>query len=227
MLLIVDGISVDQTREIIEKYCAADARIKLIDNPDDQGPSQARSVGILASHGDYLAFLDADDIWLPQKLNTQIDFLVSNGCKFCFTQFKKITEDGQVSKVSMGIHIRNTYRQYLRRRGISNSSVVIHRECMTNEIVTTFGKYHGEDTLWWLLIMRNGTTAHGIKKPLIYYRTVNDSLSSKITKNQLTVWHSYRNELALSRLEAGYYYSFYIIDVLLRRLLFKLKMLIL
>jgi len=223
-LLIVDGLSVDKTREIIKKYCAKDYRIKLIDNENDEGPSQARSVGILASRGDYIAFLDSDDIWLTHKLNTQIDFLVSNGYKFCFAKYKKITEEGEVSKASMGIHVKNSYRQYLRRRGISNSSVVVHRECLTDEIVGTFGKYHGEDTLWWLLIMKNGITAYGIEKSLIYYRTVNNSLSSKIAKNQLTVWHSYRTELALGRIEAAYYYCLYIIDVLFRKLSFKLKL---
>ena len=126
----------------------------------------------------------------------------------------------------MGIHTKNVYRQYLRRRGISNSSVLVHRSCMTEEVVSTYGKYHGEDTLWWLLIMKNGITAHGILEPLIFYRTVDGSLSSKVAKNQLTVWHSYRNELGLNPLSAFYYYCLYVIDVLCRRLNFKLKTLL-
>ena len=71
--------------------------------------------------------------------------------------------------------------------------------------------------------MKNGFMAYGILKPLIYYRTVTTSLSTNVIKNQLTVWHSYRNELALGKLEAVYYYFFYVVDVLRRRLIFKLK----
>jgi len=222
-LLIIDGFSSDKTREIVAEYAKSNQRVRLIDNENDQGPSQARSVGILASQGEYIAFIDSDDLWLPEKLVIQLDFLTSNDVRFCFTQFKKISECGIITELAMGIHTSNTYRQYLRRRGISNSSVLIHRDCMTKKIVNTYGKYHGEDTLWWLLIMKNGVTAHGIRRPLIYYRTVDNSLSTKITKNQLTVWHSYRNELSLGRLEAAHYYFWYVMDVLFRRMIYKLK----
>jgi len=225
-LLIVDGMSVDKTRQIIVKYSNLDSRLRLIDNHIDRGPSQARSFGILKSLGKFIAFIDSDDIWLPNKLNIQINFLTINNFKVCVREYKKISESGKISKFSMGMHPVNSYYQYLGRRGISNSSVIVDRECFTPQILNTCGKYHGEDTLWWLLIMKNGIVAYGIPQPLIYYRTVHDSLSSKIAKNQLTVWHSYRNELELGKVEAGCYYILYVIDVLMRRIKFKLKTMI-
>jgi glycosyltransferase involved in cell wall biosynthesis len=89
-LLIIDGLSSDKTREIVAEYANSHDRVRLIDNKDDQGPSQARSVGILASQGEYIAFIDSDDLWLTEKLEIQLDFLISNDFRFCFTQFKKL-----------------------------------------------------------------------------------------------------------------------------------------
>ena len=77
-MLIVDGGSTDKTVSIVEEFALAESRIKLIDNPEDNGPAQARAVGIRESRGVYLAFLDSDDLWLPEKLATQLAFMTSS-----------------------------------------------------------------------------------------------------------------------------------------------------
>ena len=94
---------------------------------------------------------------------------------------------------------------------------MICKDCIDNEILNTVGKSHGEDTLWWLLILRKGYTAYALQKSLAYYRMVEGSLSSKVLNNQLTVWHSYRNELGLDLIKASLNYLAYLIDVSLRR----------
>ena len=74
-LLVVDGQSWDGTRGLIKSYCKLDNRIKLIENKDDRGPSQARSLGFGESRGEYIAFLDSDDLWHPEKIERQLNFL--------------------------------------------------------------------------------------------------------------------------------------------------------
>lgn len=219
-LIIVDGMSKDKTINIIKKYQLKDERIKLIPNPNDNGPAQARSYGIKHSCGEYIAFIDSDDLWLEKKLELQLTFMINNGYKFSFTRYKKMYPDGFLSRASLGGHNSNTFKQYLRRRGIANSTVMISRECFDDEVLNTVGKSHGEDTLWWLLILRKGYVAYGMQNNLAVYRIVEGSLSSKVLNNQFTVWHSYRNELGLSIFTASINYFAYILDVFIRRVNF-------
>ena len=222
-MLIVDGGSTDKTVSVIEEFALAESRIKLINNPDDNGPAQARAVGIRESRGTYIAFLDSDDLWLKDKLSTQVAFMMAQRLDFSFTSYRFLYINGNQSVAQMYGWRTNSYRQYLGRRGIANSTVMLTRDCFSEEVLNTVGKSHGEDTLWWLLVMRSGVNAHCLKTPLTLYRRVPGSLSTKVMKNQTTVWHSYRNELALNQVEAAYHYIRYIADVLCRRLMFRLR----
>lgn len=222
-MLIVDGGSTDETVSIVEEFALDESRIKLIDNPEDDGPAQARAVGIRESRGAYLAFLDSDDIWLADKLSVQVAFMQASRLDFSFTSYRFLYSDDSQSVAQMYGWRINSYKQYLGRRGIANSTVMLTRDCFPEEVLNTVGKSHGEDTLWWLLIMRSGVNAHCLKTPLTLYRRVSGSLSTKVMNNQTTVWHSYRNELALNQVEAAYHYIRYIADVLCRRFMFRVR----
>lgn len=216
-LIIVDGESQDLTVNIVRKFSLEDDRIHLINNPMDEGPAQARSLGLMHAKGDFIAFIDSDDLWLPTKLEDQVKFMIMHNHYFTFTSYKKMFTDQTLSKATMSGHNSNTYKQYLRRRGIANSTVMLRKECISPEILSTVGKSHGEDTLWWLLIMRQGFDAIALQKPLTIYRMVDNSLSTKVMNNQFTVWHSYRNELNLTIAHAAFCYALYIVDVAWRR----------
>ena len=222
-LIVVDGESQDLTVDIVQNISKEDDRIRLINNTNDDGPAQARSLGLTHARGDYIAFIDSDDLWLPTKLADQINFMIKNDHYFTFTSYKKMFTNQALSKASISGHDSNTFKQYLKRRGIANSTVMLRKECISAEIISTVGKSHGEDTLWWLLIMRQGYDAFALQKPLTIYRMVDDSLSSKVMNNQRTVWHSYRNELNLTIAYAAFCYALYLIDVALRRFKFSFK----
>jgi len=222
-MLIVDGGSTDRTVGVVEEFALDEPRIKLIDNPEDNGPAQARAVGIRESRGTYLAFLDSDDLWLKDKLFAQVTFMQAHGLDFSFTSYRFLYSNGKQSVAQMYGWRKNSFKQYLGRRGIANSTVMLTRDCFSEEVLNTVGKSHGEDTLWWLLIMRSGVSAHCLRTPLTLYRRVPGSLSTKVMKNQKTVWHSYRNELALNQVEAAFHYIRYIADVLGRRLMFRVR----
>ena len=81
-LIVVDGGSNDSTIELINKISATDSRLVIINNINDDGPAHARQVGIEKSQGNYIAFLDADDYWLPEKTEMQINFMEDNNFNF-------------------------------------------------------------------------------------------------------------------------------------------------
>ena len=222
-MLIVDGGSTDNTLNIVGEFARDEPRIKLIDNPEDNGPAQARAVGIRESRGIYVAFLDSDDLWLKDKLSVQVNFMQISSLDFSFTSYRFLYPDGSQSFSQMYGWRKNSFKQYLGRRGIANSTVILSRDCFSEEVLHAVGKSHGEDTLWWLLVMRSGVNAYCLRTPLTLYRRVPGSLSTKVMKNQTTVWHSYRNELALNKFEAVFHYVRYITDVLFRRFMFEFE----
>ena len=222
-LLIVDGRSPDGTRDIISEFSHSDCRVRLIDNANDDGPGQARNYGLRYAKGDYVAFLDADDLWLPNKLSSQLDFMIRNKYRFSFTRYKTLSPNGVISVASMGGKKSNTYDQYLCRRGIANSTVMLHNSVVTPEMFDSINRAFAEDTLWWLIILRTGVVAHSLDEVLMFYRIVADSRSSNVISNQLSVWLFYRNHLGLPFTKAIFSYLMYLSDVSIRRLVFKVS----
>src|SRR5690606_18959223 len=97
-LIVVDDCSKDNGCQIVESYIAKDARIKLLKNESNSGPAKTRNTAIAAARGQYIAFLDSDDLWTENKLSDQIDFMNRNEAFFSFSYYEQITEDGNFIK---------------------------------------------------------------------------------------------------------------------------------
>ena len=94
-LLITDDCSTDNSVNIINSYADKDGRIKLLKNEKNSGAAQARNVALKEAKGKWIAFLDSDDMWLPEKLEKQIAFMTANGYKFSCTKYSHIDENSQ------------------------------------------------------------------------------------------------------------------------------------
>ena len=221
-VIVVDGGSKDKTENIVQNFRTNFPNLRFLKNINDQGPAHSRLVGIKLSIGQFIAFIDSDDIWFDGKLKKQIDFMSKNALDFTFTDYLQISETGEKRSGIRSGHKSNNYKQYLRRRGIANSTVIIRRSIIGSVWDDKITKSHGEDTLWWLLLMKH-KNAVAVRFPhcLTKYRIAPEGLSRKVMKNQTTVWHSYRNELGLPFFYSLINYTAYIIDVSMRRL--KLK----
>lgn len=96
-IIVVDDGSTDNTGKIVESYCARDDRIRLLTQTINRGPATARNIGMLAARGDYLAFLDADDLWLTTKLEKQVASLqTKRDVGACYTWFETVNDHRQV-----------------------------------------------------------------------------------------------------------------------------------
>lgn len=216
-LLVVDGGSRDRSRDLVRETGRQDSRIRLIENDDDHGPAHARSVGIGHAKGRYIAFLDADDFWLPEKLESQTAFMTRTRAQFCYSRYRSVSDNGR--RVGCLVPMRKSYSYYqaLGHRGIGTLTVMVERGLLTEDVIGVWRRAGGEEYLWWLLILRNGVTARLLDKDLARYRDTAGSLS----KNQLytlqSVWNMYRTELCLSRARAAWHYSSYFLDAALRR----------
>ena len=93
-LLIVDDVSTDNSVEIVKTYAEKDARIRHMSNPTNCGAAEARNLALREAKGRWIAFLDSDDLWLPEKLAKQVPFMADNNYHFSYTEYREMNDDG-------------------------------------------------------------------------------------------------------------------------------------
>ena len=215
-VLVVDGGSRDTSRALVAAEAAQDPRVRLIENVDDQGPGHARCTGVRAARGRYVAFLDADDVWLPGKLATQIAFMEREGVVFSYTRYRQMADDG--SRISPIVPMLPWYdfRRLLGHRGIGTLTVVVRRDQLTDDVISAWLR-SSEDLLWWLLVLRKGVTARLVPEDLARYRDTVGSLSKDRRPTLKSVWAIYRDRLGIPLASRAYYYLSYALDSVLRR----------
>lgn len=208
-LLITDDCSKDDTCQVVEALMTKDSRIKLFQLVDNSGAAVARNTSISHAQGRYIAFLDSDDMWLPEKLEEQLAFMDKTGAGLSFTAYRTITEDGNPINT---IHVPKTlsYQQYLRNTIIGCLTVIFDREVVGNVRMPLIRKR--QDMATWLSILRKGHLAYGLDKPLSYYRIVSTSISHNKFKAAKVVWQVYRDIEKLSLIQSiwcflGYGYN--------------------
>jgi len=211
-LLIIDAGSTDGTVELIKQFSTEDNRVKYINNVDDEGPAHARQVGIQKCDGEYIAFLDADDFWLPDKTKKQLNSMQDNKISFSYTGYRSIDEDGE--NPSCPILMRESYnlKQALVGRGIGILTIMIEKILLNDEIIQTRSDF-AEDYLWWLLILKQGHIAKHINIDSARYRKTKNSRSKNRFAHQLSLWNIYRKHVQLSLITAFVYYMIYVINV--------------
>lgn len=100
-LIIVDDCSTDNTNEVVSKYLK-DVRIHYLKNQVNSGAALSRNKALREAKGRWVAFLDSDDLWLPDKLKIQLNFMIKNQCSFSYTQYEEIDENDRLLGVRVG-----------------------------------------------------------------------------------------------------------------------------
>ena len=183
-IIIVDDGSTDNTREVVKKY---GLQIKYI-YQENKGPSAARNLGIQSSNGQYIAFLDSDDIWLPQKLELQMnEFLKSPSTGLVTCGRYNIDSNGALQECLCDIsYISRTKALdlFLTKNILhgGNSQVVIKRECLDKVGLFDEELHVAEDWDLWLKICKQ-YDFKGLNKPLVKIRIRENSQSSYGDKN--------------------------------------------
>lgn len=197
--IIVDDCSSDGSVEVINYFMKHDERIKLIQLDKNSGPAVARNTAIEVAQGRYIAFCDSDDIWLPCKLEKQIDALQSIDAAVCFTSYFKMLEDGTRTERIVSAKPLVNYLMELRSNHIGLSTAVY--DTVRCGKVFMFDSRKHEDYSLWLQILGSGHTAIGFQLPLVYYRLRSNSVSSNKLKASYYHWKVLR---ATTRVNLAY-----------------------
>jgi teichuronic acid biosynthesis glycosyltransferase TuaG len=221
-MVIVDDGSTDSTVEIIEKYRARDGRIRLFRLPRKEkseagGPARARTHALQQARGRYIAFLDSDDLWLPNKLERQVEFVRRTGAAMSFTGFRRISVDGTRTGRLMAVPGVVDFNRILVNNVIGCLTVLLDRRQVA---IPRFTPGYHEDYMMWLAILREGVVAYGLDEDLARYRVVPGSRSSHRLRAIIWRWKNYRMQARLSVWESTFFFIQYVIATIPKHLWF-------
>jgi len=202
-MIIVDDGSTDNTHNIIEGFSSKDKRIKLLRHKKTLGAALARNTAINAATGNFIAFLDADDLWEPHKLATQIEFMRANNVAISFTSYKLIDEGGNsLNKVVQALPVVD-YKKQLKCNYIGNLTGIYNVDLLSKIEIPKIKKR--QDWVMWLSAIEKAGEARGIKEVLASYRVRKNSVSSNKMGLFLHNYNVYRKALGFGRIKSVIY----------------------
>ncbi|MFP3410366.1 glycosyltransferase family 2 protein [Bacillus sp. SIMBA_074] len=205
-MLIVDDASTDNSVVIIKEMIEEDSRIRLVSLKENVGAAKARNIAIKKARGRYIAFLDSDDIWLSNKLQTQLLFMEEMKAAFSYTSYSLIDENGNGLNRNVNVPESVDYHYLAGNTIIGCLTVMIDREkipCIEMPSVQP------EDTALWLNLLNEGYEAKGIQQVLAKYRIVTNSVSRNKIRAAFRYWKLLRAQKSLNPLQTFFYFSKY------------------
>lgn len=216
-LIIIDDKSTDKTLDIIkDTIMEVKQKVKIIKLKEHKGVANARNIGIEESKNQYIAFLDADDIWDKEKLKKQIQFMKINSYNFTYTRF--CYKKGEREKI-VGIFPKSlNYKQALKNTFILTSTVIINTKEINKKLIK-MPDVKSEDTATWWQILKDNNIAYGINEELAKYRIHNKSLSFNKFKSLKRTWQLYRKQEKINIIKSTYYFINYIFRATIKRII--------
>ena len=217
LLLVEDG-STDKTAAVAEEYVkrTGDCRIRLIYQGKNLGAAKARNRGVEEARGRFIAYLDSDDLWRPDKLEKELSFMEQKDAAFVFTSYEFADEQGKgTGKI---VHVPETlsYKEALKNTTIFTTTVMFDTEKIPKELLE-MPDMKSEDTALWWKILRGGQTAYGLDENLALYRRTGSSLSSNKVEAIRRIWNLYRRSEGLSIPASLYNCGFWAVRAVKRR----------
>lgn len=206
-MIIVDDRSSDNTKEIVEEYIKNDSRIKYHLLEVNSGAAVARTTAMKLAQGAYMAFLDSDDVWMPDKLERQIKWMQENDYAFSCTAYEQIDEDDNLLGKTIKTVKKTNYNRLLLDCPVGNSTVVYDVEKMGKFEVPNIRK-RNDDALW-LQMLKKEKYIYGMPDVLMKYRIRKNSISSNKLKVIKYHWILYREIEHLSVVRSAFHICYW------------------
>ncbi|MEZ3427418.1 MAG: glycosyltransferase [Lachnospiraceae bacterium] len=215
LVLVEDG-STDESLCILETVERQDGRIRVI-RQENGGAAKARNHGLSKAAGRFVAYLDADDLWSPDKLEKQLAFMAKKEAAFSFTGYEFADEKGKGTGKIVRVPEELCYKEALKNTTIFTSTVIFDTKRLAKEKLF-MPMIKSEDTALWFKILREGVTAYGLNENLVRYRRPAKSLSSNKLEAVRRIWRLYRKAEGLSLWYSFYNFCFWAVRAVKRRI---------
>lgn len=190
-MIIVDDCSIDDTKDIVQSFANKDKRIKYHKLKQNSGAAVARTTAMELAKGDYMAFLDSDDLWYPDKLRKQIMFMKDNNYVFTCTKYEQIGEKSEPLGKVIKVVSKIDYNRLLLDCPVGNSTVMYDVRAMGKFKVPNIKK-RNDDALW-LQMLKIEEYIYGMNEILMKYRVRENSISSNKIQLIRYHWQLYRD----------------------------------
>ena len=202
-MVIVDDCSTDDTKAIVDAYMAKDSRIKYHCLEENSGAAVARTKAMELAEGEYMAFCDSDDLWMPDKLARQLAFMAETGHAFTCTAYEQMDEESKSLDRVIKTVTKTDYNRLLLDCPVGNSTVMYNVSVMGKFQVPNIRK-RNDDALW-LQMLKKEKYIWGMPDVLMRYRIRSNSISSNKLKVIKYHWILYRQIEHLSVLRSAFH----------------------
>ena len=207
-VIVVDDCSTDNTADVVQEYIKNDNRIKYHKLEKNSGAAVARNKAVDLASGKYMAFLDSDDVWFPEKLTKQIGFMEENDYGFTCTSYTKIDEQGEYLNRTIVAQPRRDYDGVLKTCP-GNSTVIYNAKKLGKFKIPDIKKRN--DYVMWLQVIKKEKYLYGIEEPLGSHRIRTEGISSNKKSLVGYHWKVYREIENLSLLKSSYLIVYWVI----------------
>lgn len=213
LVIINDASTDDSLKHIKESTNHCGIRVKVISFPENRGVAAARNKGLEQAAGEYIAFLDSDDLWHPEKIRLQTETLRKTGRDLCFVAYDMIDEAGRVIK-HRPVKPDTGYTDLLKENNIIFSGVLGRAECIKEQRFDP--RCFHEDYLFLLELLQKGKRVRGLDRTLLQYRVHGSGKSFDKKNAAWQRWKIYRDYLHMSMIKSIYYFVIYAFNGVLK-----------
>jgi teichuronic acid biosynthesis glycosyltransferase TuaG len=213
-IVIIDDASADGTSELARELKDSCKAVRVLTNSDNIGVAKTRNRGIECAGGEIIAFLDADDMWLPHKLERQIELMEEKQLDLCYTSYDFIDEQGNRTNKPYRVPKAVCWKKMLRENMIGLSTVTVRRSAIGDTRMR--GEYAHEDYVFWLELMQKGCKLGGIEDTEVLYRRWESNRSGNKKQAAWDRWLVYRDFLALSKIRSCAAFASYAVNGMIK-----------
>ena len=197
-MIIVDDCSSDKTVEIVEEISKKDPRVRVLKQDINSGAAKARNRSLGEASGRYVAYLDADDIWKPTKLEKQVQFMKERNCGFSCVSYEVIDDKGNALNKEVHMLPSVDYVGFLTNNLLQTVGIMADMCIVDKKHLIMPDIRRRQDAATWLQVLKAGYKCYGIYEVLAEYRRTENSLSSNKIKAVKGIWNLYRDIEKLS-----------------------------
>ena len=215
-VLVVDDCSKDNSLEVVNALAEKDRRLRCIPQEKNGGAAVARNRGIKEAKGQYIAFLDSDDLWTEDKIEKQVALMKSKNAAFVFCAYDSVDENDAPVKGKIKIKERVRYKDLLTKTYICTPAAIYDRS-MIGDVEMPLRRT-GQDYAFWMVLLKK-TDAYGIDEALVHVRRRSGSLSKNKFQNLKDIWEVQTNNEGINKISASWHLFRYCIFTFKKRFL--------